>query len=286
MFAGMPASCIAVATLLDPRGKREAETLPIEGAVNIPASELAARAHELPPAHAVTRVAAVGADAQMAADALETMGRSVAVVSDWRFVQAGQGGDVAGTPARLWRPGEWLEQTLPGIDPSGRALDLACGSGRNAVFAASCGWQVTAVDVLDDALERGRALARRYAGFIAPVDWRRVDLEGEQPSVARERTDEAMGGVGEPFDLILVFRYLHRPLMPALVSWVRPGGLVMYETFTALHRQRHGRPTRDAFVLQLGELPRLLPELEAVHFSEAWRGDGSHTARLLARRPS
>lgn len=285
----MPASCIAIADLLDPRDARESLESAIEGAVAIPAPELAARLHELPPPYAVVRIADVGAAANEAAQRLRSMGRSAEIVSGWRHARSAVSADAGHSPARLWRPAEWLEETLPGLSPGGRALDLACGSGRNAVFAASCGWRVTAVDILGDALARGRALAERYAGCIEPVEWRQVDLERDESSSGRTRTadtDNAGSGLGGPFDLVLAFRYLHRPLMPKLAEWLRPGGHVMIETFTTLHRERHGRPSRDAFVLEPGELPLLLPAFEVEQFTEDWRTDGAHTARLLAHLPS
>jgi tellurite methyltransferase len=161
---------------------------------------------------------------------------------------------------------------LPELRP-GRALDLACGSGRDAVFMAACGWSVTGVDVLPDALDRARDLARRCATAIEPIDWRQVDLEqGGEPPMPESC-----------FDLIVGFRYLYRPLFAHFAAWLKPGGSVVYETFTTLHRERHGRPASDDHVLQPGELPGLLSGFEIRHFSEAWRGT-AHTARIWAAR--
>jgi SAM-dependent methyltransferase len=164
-----------------------------------------------------------------------------------------------------------LAEVLPQLPP-GRALDLACGCGREAVFMAACGWKVTAVDVLPDAMERAADLARRCAPAVSPIDWRQVDLEADLPP---------MGG---PFDLMVAFRYLHRPLFRRVPEWLRPGGSLVYETFTTTHRERHGRPAADQSVLRPGELPGLLAGLEVRHHSEAWRGH-DHTARVWAVKP-
>ncbi|HEU5006365.1 MAG TPA: class I SAM-dependent methyltransferase, partial [Jatrophihabitantaceae bacterium] len=75
------------------------------------------------------------------------------------------------------RPNRWVEQELAGL-PVGSALDVACGEGRNALWLASLGWQVTAVDFSPVALEKGRALEERAladrTGAI-PVSWRCAD---------------------------------------------------------------------------------------------------------------
>src|SRR5579883_995154 len=93
--------------------------------------------------------------------------------------------------------------------PPGRALDLACGAGRNAIFLASLGWKVTAVDRSTVAI---RLLRERAAGLT--IDARVADLE-------------AGGFVIEPsgYDLICDFHYLQRDLFPAIREGVRPGGV-------------------------------------------------------------
>jgi SAM-dependent methyltransferase len=75
--------------------------------------------------------------------------------------------------------------------PPGRALDLGCGAGRAAIWLASRGWRVTAVDFSETALELGRATG-------ADVDWVLADVReyGPEPKV---------------FDLVLVL-YIHLPV--------------------------------------------------------------------------
>lgn len=74
-------------------------------------------------------------------------------------------------------PNRWVEQELAGLT-AGRALDLACGEGRNALWLASLGWQVTAVDFSPVALEKGRALEERAledSAGATRVSWRCAD---------------------------------------------------------------------------------------------------------------
>jgi tellurite methyltransferase len=253
--------------LLDPREADLAATRPIAGAVNIPFSELPRRTQELPPRSRVARVAGATALVHEVISWLESNGRRAEAAADFRYEPPGHSSDVG----RLWQPNAFLSQVLPELD-GGSALDLACGTGRDAVYMSSCGWDVTGVDVLPDALERAGVLARRCAAAIRPISWVQVDLEGRP--VVWDRL----------FDLVTVIRYLHRPLFGLLSEWLRPGGSIVCETYTTLHRQRHGKPARDEHVLRPGELPRLLADFDIRHYSEDWRDD-AHTARVWAVRP-
>lgn len=259
-----PASTLIQCNRLDPRPADEARARPIVDAVNIPLLEISARTHELPPRDQT--VAVVG-PCELARETVAWLcdngrrGRPVDDADD-------AGPDDPTRLLRLWRPNPWLEKILPELEP-GRALDLACGTGRDAVHMASCGWTVTAIDLLPDALERARALQERCGLANRPVQWVQGDLErGELP-------------VGATFDLITGFRFLHRPIFDGLSRRLSPGGHVIYETFTTLHRQRNPRPSREAFLLKPGELPTLLSDLRIRRFSESWVGN-SHVARVWA----
>jgi tellurite methyltransferase len=263
--------------LLDPRSQSEAALRPIAGAVNIPFSELAQRVYELPSRSTCIRVAGPRDLAAGVVEWLEQRGRTATVA-------AAEGADTptgalsaaqfAAEAGRLWEPSAFLEEVAPQLE-AGSALDLACGSGRNAVFLAARGWKVTAVDVLPDALNFGRELERRYASGCAPISWVCADLEALWP------------GPGGRFELVTMFRYLHRPLLPRLAEWLNPGASIVLETFTSLHRERRRRPARAAHVLLQGELAELLrPMLGGMtlrHYSEGWQGE-EHTARLWAQR--
>ena len=249
--------------LLDPRPAEEAARRPFLRAVNIPVAELPGRTYELPARRDAVQIADVEPWASAAAAWLEANGRRGRVV-------AATCGESSGELGRLWEPTAFLAEVLPALEPAA-ALDVACGTGRDAVFMSSQGWDVTAVDILPDALERGAELAHRYAAGIRPIAWVRCDLEEEGVKLAGQ------------YDLITVFRYLHRPLVGQLRDLLRPGGSIICETFTTVHRERHGKPARDAHVLHSGELARLFDGLEVRHSTEAWRGD-VHTARLWATR--
>ncbi|MFO0838925.1 MAG: methyltransferase domain-containing protein [Phycisphaerae bacterium] len=260
------AGTIPLRRLLDPRLAHAAARQPLDDAVNIPFDELPSRTHELPPASQPIRVAAVDESAEFAQRWLTDHGRHAEICPAFKFTGAPQ------QPGRLWSPCAFLESALPEIQ--GRAaLDLACGVGRDAVYIAACGWDVVAIDWLPDALERGRSLAARYPQLLGNIEWRRVDLEAE----------DTQPPDGRRFDLITCFRFLHRPLLARLHEWLAPRGVLLVETFTTLHRARHGKPARDAHVLSPGELRDLLRDLDLLQFDEGWHG-GTHSARVLARR--
>jgi 2-polyprenyl-3-methyl-5-hydroxy-6-metoxy-1,4-benzoquinol methylase len=144
-------------------------------------------------------------------------------------------------------PAAWLVKNRARLPRSGRALDVACGRGRNALWLARQGFETTAIDrdaAIVAALEAG---ARRDGLLLTALA---MDLEGGDVSLG----DEA-------YDVIVVVHYLHRPLFPALRAALRPGGVLVYETFTVAQAAR-GRPTNPAFLLEPGELPRLVAPLE------------------------
>lgn len=113
-------------------------------------------------------------------------------------------------------------------------LDLACGNGRHARYFAERGHPVEAVD-------RDPVKLERLAG--APgITTRCADLEnGPWPYE------------GQAYAGIVVANYLHRPLLPALLAALAPGGALIYETFAA-GNERYGRPSNPAFLLKPGEL--------------------------------
>lgn len=256
------------AEYLDVRNAVADAGIPLARAAHIPLAELSQRTHELPPRDEVIRVADTGPEATEAVRWLAMHGRKA------RLETACEHASEVVDPAphwRLWRPSMWVAEVASGL-PCGRGLDLACGTGRDAVFLAAAGWEMTAVDWLPDAIERARALEAHYLRDSAPIDWRVCDLT---------RADAQT--FDRPFDLILGVRFLHRPLLTLLWHWLRLGGSVVWETFTTLHRERHGRPTSADHVLEPDELRELFSDWEIVRYDEGWEG-AAHTAKIWARQ--
>jgi tellurite methyltransferase len=154
-------------------------------------------------------------------------------------------------------PEPLLAQTAELLAP-GRALDMACGAGRNAVYLAKLGWQVMAVDRSPAAIAR---LRERAAGLS--IEARVADLERHELAIEP----------GE-YDLICDFYYLQRDLFPAIREGVRPGGTVV----AAIHLE-------GSFALRPGELREEFAGWKILYYSElAERVDSRRSARMVARR--
>lgn len=241
-------------------------------AANVPLEELPGRVHELPAREVSLRV--TDADSARAAQArafLESRGHVVEVVPFDAVTQT----EAGPSRVRLWSPSPFLIDSMNRIErerpPVGlRALDVACGTGRDAVYMALRGCDVTAVDLLPDALARAQDLARRNGVGLRTI---RYDLESTPPSLP-----------AGSYDLVTVFRYLHRPLFPSLAAAVSPGGYVIYETFHERNLQTGRRPHNAAHLLGTGELPRYFPKFEVLLAADAVERDGRFFSHLLARR--
>jgi len=249
---------LSKARWLDPREKRGES---IADSVWIPLSELASRVFELPQKGEVVRIPDVGSDAVRAIDWLLSNGHTAEIGHDFELGPTG--------PCRLWSPNPFLEEVLPSIQP-GLTLDLACGSGRDAVYMGAMGFEVTGVDHLRDAIDLAKRLAARYQTRESKLTWQVADLECAE--------------FNRPFDLITCFFYLDRELLRRLPRLVKPGGHVVIETFTTVHRERYGKPRSERFTLSPYELPEILGSLKVRSYHEGWHGD-RHTARLWAYRP-
>lgn len=152
----------------------------------------------------------------------------------------------------------------------GRALDVACGFGGNALYLASLGYRVDAVDVSTVALAHAQGEARR----------RGLQINLVQADLARWQVPRSH------YDLIVVFFYLNRELVPVLGAALRPRGLL----FQA-NRNRHFMEIRPDFnpdyLLEPGELHRLasIAGLEILHHADP-SPDRVHDSQIIARRPA
>lgn len=152
--------------------------------------------------------------------------------------------------------------------PKGNALDLAMGYGRHALYLASAGWTVHGIERDPDAV----AACRREAGR------RRLSLQAEQADLDTYRIPSSA------YDLIVVFYFLDRALIPQIREALKPGGAIIYETFTIENRHRFGRPTRTEFCLQPGELPLLFDGFTVLACREGL-AQGQYVAQLVAVKP-
>ncbi|MSR58180.1 MAG: class I SAM-dependent methyltransferase [Planctomycetaceae bacterium] len=167
-------------------------------------------------------------------------------------------------------PDEWLMAEVAPL-PCGRALELACGLGHNSIWLARQGWKVDAVDVSPIGLSLAAELASANG---AAVNWIAADLDQFVPHI-------------ETYDLVCVFRFLDRVRLPAIIEQaLRPGGRLLYETFTTANLARpESHMTNSDFALTANELPRLFPNLRTISYAECDLADRS-VARFVAERPA
>ena len=166
---------------------------------------------------------------------------------------------------------EYLD-LLKGVDSPLPVLDLACGSGRNGLVLAE---QRIPVVFADRSSADLNAIEQQLTESDLPGRTWQVDLE--QPGVNPL--------AGKHFSAVLVFNYLHRPLIPALRDAVIPGGLVIYETFT-VQQPRFGRPKNPDFLLQPGELKAIFQGWDIVHnFEGIALNPDRAVAHIVALKP-
>ncbi len=174
---------------------------------------------------------------------------------------------------RTW-PSAFLVDCAPLLPSAGRALDLACGAGRNALFLARRGLQVDAVDISSEALARGRAAAADL-----PIRWLLQDLDDGLPPNA--------------YDVIVNIRYVNLALLRALLPNLREGGVLLVEQHLATELPDVVGPSNPAFRVAPGELSQLAADAEGMQVERSEEGvfvdpDGGRAAlaRLAARKTS
>jgi len=155
--------------------------------------------------------------------------------------------------------------------PAGRALDVAAGDGRNALWLARQGFTVDAIDLAYAGLARMAATARREGLIVRGIQ---ADLEHfPLPS--------------DRYAVVVNSRYLQRSLFDGLRRAVQPGGVIVFETFLR-EQARLGHPRNPAFLLEPGELRSEFAAFEPLVDEEGcFERDGGlvYLARLIARRP-
>jgi tellurite methyltransferase len=163
-------------------------------------------------------------------------------------------------------PSDWLaahHALLRGT----RALDLACGTGRNAVFLAGLGFTVDALDISEVAIEALEG--------VPGVHPRAVDLERE-PLPAGE------------YDVVVLINYLQRDLFAGAAAALAPGGVLVAETVTRAHVEQLGRTFDRRYLLEPGELREAFRGLEALRYEEGVvqrSGRPRAVAGIVAQRP-
>ncbi len=163
-----------------------------------------------------------------------------------------------------------LEDWLPRL-PVGKALDVACGAGRNVLALARAGFDVDAIDISAEGLAQARAAA---AAEDLDIDWIEHDLDEPYPFAG-------------DYDLILVLWYVDLDLIRRLCDCLAPGGTLISEEHLATDADVIG-PKSAEFRVAPGALRDAAAGLEVLHYGESIEtaADGARvaSAQLVARR--
>jgi len=169
---------------------------------------------------------------------------------------------------------EFLSAASPGL-----ALDVAGGVGRHAIWLAQRGWRVKLLDISEAGVRQAEENAKQ-TGTASSIAIEVRDLNSGQ-DLGREQ-----------YDLIVVFFFLQRELFPALAAALKPGGHLIYKTYTTEQQRITAEaskigacktgPSHPMFLLQPNELLHAFPSLRVLHYHETIQERG--VAELVARK--
>lgn len=165
-------------------------------------------------------------------------------------------------------PADFLREHVD-ILPKGKALDIAMGEGRNAVFLAKNGFEVEGCDISEVAISKAYKLAEENGVTIHAFT---ADLETYK---LPENT----------YDVIICFYYLQRDLIPQIKNALKPGGVVVYETYT-LENLEHGfgGPKNREYLLGQNELLRFFIDFQVIFYREIIINNKKVVASIIARK--
>jgi 2-polyprenyl-3-methyl-5-hydroxy-6-metoxy-1,4-benzoquinol methylase len=150
-------------------------------------------------------------------------------------------------------PAQFLAENYHFIPYEGTVLDMGMGEGRNAVFLAQKGYKVTGVDISSVAVKKSYLLAQEFG----------VKIKGVVASLKEYKIQP------NSFDAIVCFYYVDRTLVEKIKSWLKPGGILIFEAFTLrekLQKKLTGTPDED--YLNEEELLTLFPGMRVLKYQE------------------
>ena len=150
-------------------------------------------------------------------------------------------------------PAQFLAENYHFIPYEGSVLDMGMGEGRNAVFLAQKGYKVTGVDISSVAVKKAYLLAQEF----------NVKIKGVVASLKEFKIQP------QSYDAIICFYYVDRALIERMKSWLRPGGIIIYEAHTLKEKANRRRdPISDDSYLKEQELLKLFPNMRILKYEE------------------
>jgi SAM-dependent methyltransferase len=152
-------------------------------------------------------------------------------------------------------PVPFLSENYQYIPFESSVLDMGMGEGRNAVFLAQKGYKVTGIDISSVAVKKSYLLAHEFG----------VKIKGVVASLKEYKIPP------NSFDAIICFYYVDRSLVEKMKSWLKPGGVLIYEAFTVKEKEKNrkkGSTDSDPQYLKQQELLRLFPGMRVLKYEE------------------
>ena len=167
----------------------------------------------------------------------------------------------------ILKPAQFLVENV-NLLPKGQVLDVAMGSGANAVYLARMGFEVEGVDISAEAVNTALELARKSGVNLKA---RLADLESNY----RIRKSS--------YDVIICFKYLQRSLIQQMKDGLRTGGMVVYETFI-VDQARFGKPKNPDHLLKHNELLDLFRDFRCLRYREGIFESRKAIASIIAEK--
>jgi len=166
------------------------------------------------------------------------------------------------------QPSKFLVENIA-LLPKGRALDIAMGRGRNAIYLAEMGFEVEGIDISPDAVKEALELARQ-AG---------VTIRAQVADLEKNHRIEK-----EAYEVIVCFNYLQRSLIPQIKDGVKEGGVVVYETFIVDQARLFGKPSNPDYLLKHNELLDMFRNFRCLRYREGVIADYKAIASIVAQK--
>jgi SAM-dependent methyltransferase len=164
-------------------------------------------------------------------------------------------------------PAPFLVENI-GLLPKGRALDVAIGAGRNAIYLANKGFEVEGIDISPEAVDKAIEAARKVGVTI------RAQVADLESNYYIEK---------DTYDVIICFNYLQRSLIPQIKDRLRKGGMVVYETFI-VDQAQFGKPKNPEYLLKHNELLNLFRDFRCLRYREGIIEGRKAIASIIAEK--
>lgn len=150
-------------------------------------------------------------------------------------------------------PAQFLAENYHYIPYEANVLDMGMGEGRNAVFLAQKGYKVTGIDISSVAVKKAHLLAQEFG----------VKFKGIVASLKDYKI------APQSFDAIICFYYVDRSLIEKMKSWLKPGGILIFEAHTVREKTNKRKEAMvDEFLLKEQELLKLFNGMRVLKYEE------------------